>query len=55
MKYFYKENKWQLLVNNEPYYIKGAGGHEYLDELVKAGGTTIRTWSTEDADKILDD
>lgn len=55
VKVAYDDSKWQLFVNNEPYYIKGAGGHEYLDELVKAGGNTIRTWSTEGADKILDE
>lgn len=38
----------------EPYYIKGAGGHEHLDELVYLGGNSIRTWSAEDAQQILD-
>lgn len=38
----------------EPYYIRGAGGHDNLDELLVLGGNSIRTWSAEDADEILD-
>ena len=39
----------------EPYYIKGAGGHDQLDELVFLGGNSIRTWSAENAQEILDE
>lgn len=45
---------WTLMRNGEPYYIKGAGGHDHLDQLVALGGNSIRTWSAEDADEILD-
>jgi hypothetical protein len=48
-------NKFQLSVNNQPFYIKGAGGENHLDELVEAGGNTIRTWSTENAAFVLDE
>jgi hypothetical protein len=43
------------LRNGEPYYIKGAGGTEYLDILKSIGGNSIRTWSTGNAKKVLDD
>lgn len=51
----YTNNNWTLLVDGEPYYIKGAGGDTYLDILVKAGGNTIRTWGTENGLEILDE
>ena len=48
-------NGFQLLRNGKPYYVKGAGGTEYLDVLKSIGGNSIRTWSTSDAKKVLDD
>lgn len=50
----YADGQYGLTRGGEPYYIKGAGGHEYLDELVSLGGNSIRTWSAEDAQEILD-
>ena len=38
----------------EPYFVKGAGGEKHLDELVAAGGNSIRTWTTNGLDEILD-
>lgn len=35
-----------LIRNGEPYFIKGAGGAAHMDILVKAGGNSIRTWSS---------
>ena len=49
------DGKWSLLVDNEPFYINGAGGIHHLDILLEAGGNTIRTWGTENGMKILDD
>jgi len=46
---------FQLLRNGIPYYVKGAGGTEYLDLLKSIGGNSIRTWSTNNAKKVLDD
>lgn len=43
-----------LTFNGKPYFIKGGGGDKYLEELVKAGGNSIRTWGTEGVDKLLD-
>jgi hypothetical protein len=39
----------------EPYFVKGAGGTQHMDELVKAGGNSLRTWSTDGLAAILDD
>lgn len=47
--------RWTLLRDGEPYYVKGAGGHKHLDVLVECGGNSIRTWSLDDAQEILDD
>ena len=48
-------NTWQLRVNNEPFYIRGAGGTVYMDAVKSAGGNTIRTWGIENAQAILDE
>jgi beta-galactosidase/beta-glucuronidase len=37
-----------------PYFVKGAGGEKHLDELVAAGGNSIRTWTTNGLDEILE-
>ncbi len=46
---------WKLYVNDELFFVKGAGGQKHLDELKAAGGNAIRTWSTDFAGKVLDD
>lgn len=43
-----------LFRDGKEYYIKGAGGQEHLDLLINIGGNSIRTWSIDDARKILD-
>lgn len=48
-------DQWQLLVDGNPYYIYGAGGEKHLDILVDAGGNTIRTWGTDNAQEVLDE
>jgi beta-galactosidase/beta-glucuronidase len=40
-----KGNRYQLLVNNKPYFIKGAGAQHYLERLKQYGGNSIRTQS----------
>src|SRR3712207_5709844 len=42
---------FQLLVNNRPYFIKGAVGSDYLEKLKEKGGNSIRTGSNV---KVLD-
>ena len=39
------EQGFELTRNGLPYFIKGAGGSNHMDELVASGGNSIRTWS----------
>jgi hypothetical protein len=48
------ESGFQLLVNGEPFYVKGAGGDERLETLASFGGNSIRTWGADNAGEILD-
>lgn len=50
-----KGDCFQLLRGGKPYYIKGAGGSQYLDQLAAYGGNSIRTWSTQHAQEVLDE
>lgn len=45
---------YTLLRNNEPYYINGAGGSSNIKELLYLGGNSVRTWSADEAEEILD-
>lgn len=45
---------YQLLRGGKPYFVKGAGGRDYLDRVAAYGGNSIRTWSTDHAQQILD-
>ena len=51
------ETGWQLLRDGEPYQIRGSGGGsiESLQALADAGGNSVRTWSTDGIDEILDE
>ncbi len=46
---------YRLLRGGEEYFIRGVGGHGYLDVLAKSGGNSFRTWSADHADRRLDD
>lgn len=46
---------WELHRNGKPYYVKGVGGTSKMDELVKAGGNSMRTWGTENVGNELDE
>ncbi|MFH0908115.1 MAG: glycoside hydrolase family 2 TIM barrel-domain containing protein [bacterium] len=46
---------WQLVVDRQPYFVKGAGGRKHLPELKAAGANTIRTWSTDFVTPVLDE
>ncbi len=39
----------------KPYFVKGAGGDSNLEKLAARGANSIRTWSTDNIGKILDD
>ena len=49
------DGNWTLFRGGEPYYIKGAGGLGYMEEVVDRGGNSIRTWSVDDAQETLDE
>ncbi|HTE12101.1 MAG TPA: hypothetical protein VK645_14050 [Chitinophagaceae bacterium] len=46
---------YQLFRAGQPYFVKGAGGSNYMDRINAYGGNSLRTWGTRDAQKILDD
>ena len=48
------DSSYQLYRGGRPYYINGAGGSSYLDRLASYGGNSIRTWSTRNAQQVLD-
>ena len=39
----------------QPYFVKGGAGDKHLDELVAAGGNSIRTWTTNGLTETLDE
>ncbi len=43
-----------LYRGGEPYFIKGAGGSNRMEQLAAYGGNSIRTWNTSNAGPILD-
>lgn len=50
-----EDGRFQLYRGGEPYFIKGAGGRNYLEKLAACGGNSIRTWSTNNAQEVLDE
>lgn len=44
---------YQLLRGGQPYFIKGAGGTNYMDRLAEYGGNSIRTWDSRNGEEIL--
>lgn len=50
-----RDGGYTLLRGGKPYFIKGAGGTSYMDRLHAYGGNSIRTWSTHDGQRILDE
>jgi hypothetical protein len=53
-------DQFQLLVNDKPFFIHGAGGTHHLKDLHDLGGNSFRTWGieslaeTEDGKPLLD-
>ena len=45
---------YALLRNGKPYFIKGAGGDQRLEDLAAAGGNSIRTWGADNLEGLLD-
>ncbi len=46
--------RWQLYVNRQPFFIKGAGGEGSLAKLKAGGGNSIRTWGVDRLPSVLD-
>jgi hypothetical protein len=46
-------SSYQLLRSGQPYFIKGAGGTNYMERLAQYGGNSIRTWGTNNGEAIL--
>jgi len=44
---------YQLYRGGQPYFVKGAGGTNYMDRLAQYGGNSIRTWDTRKGDEVL--
>jgi len=51
----YKNGKFTLLRNGEPFLIRGGSGYTHLATLAASGGNTIRVWDTTNLRQILDD
>lgn len=46
-------SKWQLKVNDQPFFVKGVVGHTYLEKVKLYGGNSIRIgWKKEELDKV---
>ena len=45
---------YELTRNGQLYFIKGAGGKDHWDDLVKAGGNSVRTWGSDNLEAQLD-
>jgi len=48
------DGKFTLLRNGQPFFIKGAGGHQRLDMLAAYGGNSIRTWGAGTLEDMVD-
>ncbi len=47
------QGRYQLLLDGEPFVVRGVGGANRLSDLAAAGGNSFRTWSTENLDEEL--
>ena len=50
-----EDGAYQIIRDGQPYFIRGAGGTHNLELLAASGGNSIRTWSTNGAQEILDE
>ena len=48
-----RESGFVLLRAGKPYFIKGAGGTNYIERLAQYGGNSVRTWGSGNGDEIL--
>lgn len=47
-------DKWQLVRDGKPYFVRGVGGTERLPLLQSLGGNSVRTWGAENIKRDLD-
>ncbi|QIX62697.1 hypothetical protein HER32_16570 [Hymenobacter sp. BT18] len=47
------DGRYELRRGGQPYFIKGAGGGQFPERVKAYGGNSLRTWSTDNADKVL--
>ena len=47
--------EWQLLRDNVPYWIKGAGGVVKMARAKELGANSVRTWTVNDLGTVLDE
>jgi hypothetical protein len=47
------DGSYKLFRGGQPYFIKGAGGTNYMERLAQYGGNSIRTWDTRNGDDVL--
>lgn len=47
--------KSTLYRHGKPYFIKGVGGHDYMEKISLYGANSIRTWRTDKAEQILNE
>lgn len=48
------DGRFTLLRNGEPFVVQGAGGTSFIDELVAAGGNSVRTWGIDDLERKIE-
>ncbi|WP_416307421.1 glycoside hydrolase family 2 TIM barrel-domain containing protein [Neptunicella sp. SCSIO 80796] len=49
-----ENGQYQIYRNDQPYFIKGGGGSGDMALLKASGGNSVRTWSTDNAQQVLD-
>lgn len=45
---------YRLMRDNQPYFVKGAGAEDHLEQLASAGGNSVRTWGSEQTRELLE-
>ena len=47
------DGAYKLFRGGQPYFIKGAGGTNYMERLAQYGGNSIRTWDSRNGEDVL--
>jgi hypothetical protein len=48
------EGTFQLIRDGKPFFIRGVGGSNHLEQLTVLGGNSLRTWGIEEMEKQID-